>query len=94
MRDITIAHLIYMTSGLKEYYTLDSPKGGWASEDQFTEDHAIGAVLASGELEYEPGSRWSYSNINYQLLAQLVAKLNEESFPDHMEKRFLKPLND
>ena len=92
MSEITIAHLIYMTSGLKEYYTLPSPKGGWASEDVFTVDDAIDAVFASGDLDYAPGSRWAYSNINYQLLAVLAAKLNDQSFADYMQTEIFTPL--
>ena len=69
MQDITIAHLVYMTSGLPEYYSWPSPKGGWASEDRFSVDDAIAAVFAAGAFEYKPGTRWSYDNINYQILA-------------------------
>ena len=60
MDEITIGHLVYMTSGLREYSTLPSPVGGWSAEDGFTVDDAISAVFASGELEYAPGTRWTY----------------------------------
>ncbi len=93
MSDIAIGHLVYMTSGLKEYYSLPSPKGGWASEDQFNVDDAMGAVFASRELDYTPGTRWTYSNINYQLLAVLTARLNNRSFGDHMKTSVFEPLN-
>ena len=92
MAPITIGHLVYMTSGLPEYYTLPSPVGGWASEDAFTVKDAMEAVFASGELEYEPGAAWSYSNINYQLLAELVARLNMQPFADYMHWAFFEPL--
>jgi len=92
MSGITIGHLVYMTSGLKEYYTLPSPRGGWQSEDEFTIDDAIGAVFASKQLAYEPGERWTYSNINYQLLAELTARLNGVSFTEHMEASIFAPL--
>lgn len=92
MSDITIGHLLYMTSGLKEYYTLPSPKGGWSSENEFTTTHAITAVLESGELEYKPGTAWTYSNINYQLLAELSAKLNAQSFAKHLDITIFDPL--
>ncbi|MEL7486694.1 MAG: serine hydrolase domain-containing protein, partial [Pseudomonadota bacterium] len=84
--------LIYMTSGLAEYYDLPSPKGGWRSEDAFTVDDAISAVFASGALVYEPGARWTYSNINYQLLAELAGRLNGASFPDHLREAVFAPL--
>lgn len=92
MSEITIGHLVYMTSGLQEYYSLPSPSGGWQSEDQFTVYDAIDAVFASGELVYAPGERWTYSNINYQLLAELIARLNDQSFAEHMGTSIFAPL--
>lgn len=85
MHAVTIGHLVYMTSGLPEYYTLPSPSGGWRSEDEFTVQDAISAVFASGALEFAPGTHWSYSNINYQLLAELVSRLNDISFGEYMQ---------
>ncbi len=92
MHEITIAHLVYMTSGLKEYYSLPSPVGGWRSEDRFTVDDAITAVFKSGRLAYKPGTRWSYSNINYQLLARVAARLNGTTFADYMQDAVFGPL--
>lgn len=92
MSEITIAHLVYMTSGLPEYYTLRSPRGGWSSEDEFTVQDAISAVYASGALDYEPGARWTYSNINYQLLAEIVGRTSGLSFPDYLDQNIFGPL--
>ncbi len=91
-REITLAHLVYMTSGLPEYYTLPSPKGGWSSENRFTVDDAIGAVLGAGELRYTPGTRWEYSNINYQLLAVLAGRLHGVSFAERSATAVFQPL--
>lgn len=92
LEPVTVGHLVYMTSGVPEYYSLPSPRGGWASENAFTVDDAIGAVLRNGRLTFEPGTRWSYSNINYQLLARTVARLNGTDFATHMTRRFFLPL--
>ncbi|MEO0690913.1 MAG: serine hydrolase domain-containing protein [Pseudomonadota bacterium] len=89
---IEIGHLVYMTSGLPEYYSLPSPKGGWASEDQFTVDDAIAAVWKARALEYAPGTRWSYSNINYQLMAEIAARRHSTSFAERMQTAFFEPL--
>lgn len=92
MGNITLGHLAYMTSGLTEYYNLPSPRGGWASEDEFTVDDAIAAVFASGQVEYSPGTRWTYSNINYQLLAEVTAGLNGTTFSSHINEAVFEPL--
>ncbi len=92
MRGITLGHLVYMSSGLQEYYTLPASKGGWESEDRFNVSDAIHAVFTSGKLQYEPGSRWSYSNINYQLLAVLVARKHQTGFAEHLRSSIFEPL--
>lgn len=92
MRNVQIGHLVYMTSGVPEYFSLPSPRGGWASADRFTVEDAISAVFKSGELVFEPGTQWAYNNSNYILLAELVARLNRTTFAEHMENRFFEPL--
>ncbi|MEO1489180.1 MAG: serine hydrolase domain-containing protein, partial [Pseudomonadota bacterium] len=89
---IEIGHLVYMTSGLPEYYTLPSPKGGWTSEDRFTVNDAIETVFRANRLEYTPGSRWTYSNINYQLLAEVAARQSGKPFDVHMNEAIFAPL--
>ncbi|MEM8617558.1 MAG: serine hydrolase domain-containing protein, partial [Pseudomonadota bacterium] len=91
--EVTLGHLVYMTSGLPEYYTLPSPKGGWASEDRFTVEDAIQAVFGAEALDFTPGSQWSYSNINYQLLAETAAAVSGLSFADFMQSRIFQPLD-
>lgn len=90
--EVTLAHLVYMTSGLPEYYSRPSPKGGWSSENGFTVDDAISAVFAAGALEYAPGTRWTYSNINYQLLAKLTGRLNNRTFSEQLRASVFEPL--
>jgi CubicO group peptidase (beta-lactamase class C family) len=90
---ILIKHLIYMTSGLPEYFSV--PRGGgrsWDPYDQFTVKDAIAAALASDTLLFAPGSRWAYSNINYMLLAQVVERVTGQPFADFAEQRLFRPL--
>ena len=39
-----------------------------------------------------PGTRWTYSNINYQLLAEVAARRNGKSFAALMEEAIFAPL--
>ncbi|HET6971589.1 MAG TPA: serine hydrolase domain-containing protein, partial [Phenylobacterium sp.] len=41
---------------------------------------------------YTPGTRWSYSNLGYMLLAQIVARLAGKPFPDALAELVLRPL--
>lgn len=43
-------------------------------------------------LEYRSGTRFSYSNTNYVLLAMIVEKITGEHFPAYLKKLFFDPL--
>ena len=91
--DIKVKHLIYMTSGLPEYYAQPRKNNtDWSSLNFFNVDTAIAASLSSGELMYPPGTQWSYSNINYMLLTKIVAQLSGMSFSEFTRTRIFEPL--
>jgi CubicO group peptidase (beta-lactamase class C family) len=43
-------------------------------------------------LDFEPGERWSYSNVGYIVLGMLVAKVSGESFCDFVSEAIFRPL--
>jgi CubicO group peptidase (beta-lactamase class C family) len=91
---LRVKHLVYMTSGLHEY--LDVPRSGglpWYSAYYFTRNDAIDAALEQPSLEYAPGSKWTYSNINYMLLTRIVEKISGRSFSNFMHDRVFQPLD-
>ena len=47
---------------------------------------------AGGKLDFEPGSRWSYSNTGYIILGRVVEKVSGEPFAKLLERKILKPL--
>lgn len=91
---ITIRQLLTHTSGLPDYGTLreyhqavrSSPGHPW-SEAEFLE-----RSLAQG-LQFEPGSKSSYSNIGYLLLRRIVERISSKSFADIVLEELLIPLN-
>jgi len=89
---VKVKHLVYMTSGLKEYYQLTRPGGKDWYRDYFTVDDAIALSLEQPELDFEPGSAWAYSNVNYMLLAEIVERVSGMSFAAFAEKRLFEPL--
>ncbi len=91
--EIKIKHLIYMTSGINDYYYNPRKNGtDWSSLNFFNIDTAIVASLSNEELMYIPGSKWSYSNINYMLLTKVVEKVSGMSFSEFAKKRIFEPL--
>ncbi|MHA7901553.1 MAG: serine hydrolase domain-containing protein [Henriciella sp.] len=90
---LTVAHLVYMTSGLTEYTNLPGPDGRpWATFHYFTTDDAIEASLAVDELQFEPGSAWQYSNINYMLLTRIISKAYNQPFSAVVHDKVFAPL--
>ncbi len=91
---ITIRQLLTHTSGLPDYGTLreyhqavrSSPSNPW-SEAEFLE-----RSLVQG-LQFEPGSKSSYSNIGYLLLQRIVESLSGKSLADVVLEELLIPLN-
>jgi CubicO group peptidase (beta-lactamase class C family) len=90
---LRIEHLVYMTSGLHEYTDVPRPGGlPWFSAYYFTRDQAVAASLAEPSLVYAPGTKWTYSNVNYMLLTKIVEKVSGESFGRFMHDRVFAPL--
>ena len=89
---VRVKHLVYMTSGLPEYYTLPRPGGRSWDRDHFTLDDAIKAVLAEPRLRFSPGTQWSYSNTNYMLLAEIVRRVSGIPFAGFVRKEIFEPL--
>jgi CubicO group peptidase (beta-lactamase class C family) len=90
---LRIEHLVYMTSGLHEY-TDEPRKNGapWMTFYYFTRDEAIAAALRPDQLEFAPGTKWAYRNINYMLLTKIVEVVSHESFATFMHDRVFVPL--
>ena len=81
---ITIHHLLCHTSGLPEYF--DFPEEIWGKEGLVTNEQAIQKVFSRHEkIYFKPGMRYKYTNTNYLLLADIVAKVSGVKFEKFME---------
>lgn len=90
---IKIKHLVYMTSGLKEYHSINRKNGlNWNLVDYFTVDSAIAASLSHSNLQFEPGTKWAYSNVNYMMLAKIVEKVSGKPFGQFVDENLFRPL--
>ncbi|MFE9787268.1 serine hydrolase domain-containing protein [Nocardia salmonicida] len=83
---ITLRHLLNQTSGLSDR-TVDI--GATDTARSLTE---YVATLRTGELGAEPGSRWAYCNVNYDLAARLVEVAGGRSFGTFLRARVFGPL--
>jgi D-alanyl-D-alanine carboxypeptidase len=87
--DITLLDLMNHTSGYPDYYPLDFVDR--RMQKPIVADDLL-SRYAGGKLDFEPGTRYSYSNTGYILLGQVVEKVTGESFETFLSRRILTPL--
>ena len=87
---VLVRHLVHHTSGIPDYIDIQLEAGGgpkaWFTPEQ---SHAL---LADIDLAFKPGSRFSYSNSNYLLLAELVHRVSGTTLRDFARERIFDPL--
>ena len=86
--DITIEHLLRHTSGLRDVYDLWSLKGITWWQQTYDNNDVMALVKAQQDLNFEPGSEYRYSNTNYMLLAEIVARASGQSFVEYTSAMF------
>ena len=90
---ITLTHLLRHTSGLRDYGPLpDYHEAVRAHPDRpWTRQQFLDAVLAEGML-FAPGERFSYSNVGYMLLIDIVERVTGQTFAEVVNDFVTKPL--
>jgi CubicO group peptidase (beta-lactamase class C family) len=88
---ITIHHLLTHTSGIPSY--TDFP-GFWSdsTRNHYRQEYLI-KKFHSGDLQFEPGTKYRYNNSGYFLLAVIIERVTGKSFEENLDERILKPLN-
>ena len=87
--DITLHDLMTHLSGYPDFYPLDFV------DRRLTKPILVETMLAEyagAKLDFEPGTRWSYSNTGYTLLGHVVSKVSGKPFGQFLEERILGPL--
>ncbi|HEX2692462.1 MAG TPA: serine hydrolase domain-containing protein [Gemmatimonadaceae bacterium] len=87
--DVTIREILSHTSGYQDYWPQDYVMPMMLSP---TTPQAIVNRWAKQPLDFEPGSRWQYSNTNYTLAGMIVEKASGMPFFQFVRSRILNPL--
>lgn len=85
---ITARQMLSHVSGMpdEEMYYWDQPEYDEGALERYVRG------LANLSLLFEPGERFSYSNIAYEVLGDLIAKLSGQPFEEYMSEHILRPL--
>src|SRR5687768_16740284 len=86
---ITFRRALSQTSGLRDLYTMWGQTGRTFAGD--TVD-ALRVITRSAEPNYEPGSRYLYTNSGWILAAQTVYRLTGKTLAQFAEERIFAPL--
>lgn len=88
---ITIEHLIHHTSGLKDEFSLLA-LAGYRMDDVITKEDILRLIFHQTDLNFESGTRYSYSNSGYTLLAEIIERISQQSFRSWMHQHVFQPL--
>jgi CubicO group peptidase (beta-lactamase class C family) len=92
---ITIRHLLTHSSGFRNptwpWDCDDASNCGWQPFEP-TQWAQVAAMLQYTHIVFSPGTRWSYSNLGYVFLGQIIQRLSGDDFEVYIDKNILKPL--
>ncbi len=84
--DLKVRHLLSHSSGITNYANL-LPRFKWNTRKPATNNDVLHILFThKPRLEFYPGTRFKYSNINFVILASLVERISGERFPDYIQK--------
>src|SRR5437868_2873849 len=87
--DVSVRMLLSHTSGYQDFWPQDYVMPGMLVA---TTPQAIANAWAKKPLDFEPGSRWQYSNTNYTLAAMAVEKAAGMPIFQFVRTRILDPV--
>ena len=87
--DITLMELGQHVSGYRDYYPLDFVVREMAKPEP---TDTVIARYATRPLDFEPGSRWSYSNTNFLILGKAIEAASGKSVGEFMKERIFTPV--
>lgn len=87
---ITLRHMIYHTSGLRDYLNL-FPLAGRSHYYPISHGQILAMMSRQRALVFPPGEQYLYSNTAYMLLAQVVERASGKSLGEFAEERVFDP---
>ncbi len=92
---ITIRELLNHSAGFRNpTWPWECDQPGDCAWEPFepTRWQQVEAMLPYTHIDFAPGSRWSYSNLGYVFLGQIIERLTGETFEGYITKNILMPL--
>lgn len=87
---ITIHHLLTHTSGIPNYFA--HPEFWDEHPDKHADLDDMVKRFCSEDLEFVPGSKFTYSNSGYYILGLIIEKVTGKNYEEVLQEKILKPL--
>jgi CubicO group peptidase (beta-lactamase class C family) len=87
-RAITVRQMVTHTSGMPDVddYEWDKPQYDEGALERYVRS------LAPFKLEFAPGEKFQYSNMAFEILGDVIAKVSGEPFDNYVQRHILTPL--
>jgi CubicO group peptidase (beta-lactamase class C family) len=88
-KEVTIRQILSHTSGYQDFWPQDYLM------EPMRQDAPAQSIMdrwAKQPLDFEPGTRWQYSNTNFEIAALIVEKVSGKPFYQFVRTRILDPL--
>lgn len=85
---VTIDHLLTHSSGIGDYF---NEKFMEASRDRFRKINDYLPLFVDKPLEFEPGTKFRYSNAGFMVLGAIVEKVSGQDYFDYVREHIYKP---
>ena len=89
---VTLRHLLTHTSGYREAYTMSNLAGRIIGVDRLSREECLEVVRKQPQLEFTPGSRYTYNSTAWVILAEVLEKVTGLSADDWVEVNILQEL--
>jgi len=91
-KPITLRHLLYHTSGLRDQWDL-LVLAGWRMDDVITQDDILTTLRRQRTLNFDPGEEELYCNSGYTLLSEVVSRVSGKPFVEFTRDAIFRPLD-
>lgn len=85
--DIRVKHLLHHTSGIPFHSIRDIP----VADDELALERTVRTQIGQ-KLNHEPGEKYEYATINYDVLALIIQQVSGMSYEAYVEQNVLAPL--
>ena len=88
--DVRVHQLLGHTSGIRDFWFV--PEAARLAGDPAARAADLARVMAQVPLDFEPGTRFSYSNTAYQAAARIIERRTGLSYDAYLAREFFTPL--